>query len=227
MARGDDEEEETPLPAGAGRAGGRRLRGERRAVPLAGLALRVLLLHEPAAPAHRLPAPHRDGRLPGLARRLLRLRAGKRRSPGPGPRHPRSPAGSSATGALRRAEPSRAGQGGCGAGAAAPAEGSWGAAAGPGQHPPPLPKLCSPTVRGDAGAAAGRLVGRKRESTSASSLIHLIPWRCSLPAGSFAGLASSVLEIAAQKCGPYQDLWSRFDGKEAGAAPCLPPPPIS
>lgn len=76
VARSDDGQEETPLPAGAGRAGG-RLRGGRRAVPLPGLALRVLLLHEPAAPAHRLPTPHRDGRLPGPARRLLRLRTGK------------------------------------------------------------------------------------------------------------------------------------------------------
>lgn len=145
VARSDDDEEETPLPAGAGRAGGRRLRGERRTVPLPGLALRVLLLHEPAAPAHRLPAPHRDGRLPSSARRLLRLRAGKRRPPGPGPApspgsraSPLPPPGIASPAApLASAHPALsvepAGRGGTGrdgtgrprAGAAAPAAESW------------------------------------------------------------------------------------------------------
>lgn len=67
-----------PLPAGPRRGGGSSGGGRRRgAAAVPGLALRVLLLHEPAAPSHRLPAAHRHGRLPRPARRLLRARAGE------------------------------------------------------------------------------------------------------------------------------------------------------
>ena len=86
------------MPAAGPRRGGGGRR--RRAAAVPGLALRVLLPHEPAAPAHRLPAAHRHGRLPSPARRLLRAPLGEcpprappglreaRDGPGPGASRP-------------------------------------------------------------------------------------------------------------------------------------------